>query len=358
LRNKITKNQIIPAAVFALVILTGSIGWGDTAYTELNTLFQAAIGKKLITGANADRSVLKLGGGGLGGGYLAMLSDDDVSVFQERAEIVFDLYEYVEKYDASRGTDTAFVFSVAPGKIDAADIPVENKALDNKLYINEAVSNAGIDIINWYDEFEKAQKDFLSAFYRTDHHWLPQTGLWAAGVIAERLSARYGIEYDAEAFDPDSYTYETLENWFLGYFGKQVGKLYAGVDDFVITRPKFATALESESLYADGSWEYRSGTLEDALYWYEYAAKRDLYGASPYSLYSGGDFAVQIIRNLSGGNGKKLLIIRHSFACVVSPFLSLAYGETRTLDLRPSNSVTDLHAYFDEYQPDAVLFLW
>ena len=77
-----------------------------------------------------------------------------------------------------------------------------------------------------------------------------------------------------------------------------------------------------------------------------------------YAAYTGGDFPKQIVKNNRATNDTKLLILRDSFACGVTPFLSVAVAETHVLDLRylPENfSVQD---YINEINPDAVLCLF
>jgi hypothetical protein len=95
--------------------------------------------------------------------------------------------------------------------------------------------------------------------------------------------------------------------------------------------------------------------LEETAYETKWIEKRDYF--DPYSIYSNGNNAVQIIRNNNAVNDKKILVVRKSFACVVTPFLALSAKESRTIDLRPINRVPNLYDYIDEYNPDLVLIL-
>jgi hypothetical protein len=59
--------------------------------------------------------------------------------------------------------------------------------------------------------------DKYSLFYKTDHHWTTETGLWATNVIANQLKDNYGIDYDEQKLDIKNYVVEKHSGFFLGY---------------------------------------------------------------------------------------------------------------------------------------------
>jgi hypothetical protein len=107
-----------------------------------------------------------------------------------------------------------------------------------------------------------------------------------------------------------------------------------------------------------GKWEYRSGTLEEAMYWNEYIENRDYFNKEPYGMYSRGDNPIQIIHNNNAPNNKRILVVKHSFADVTMPFLALACEEINVVDLRHAGRPLNLYEYIGEYNPDLVMFLW
>ena len=58
------------------------------------------------------------------------------------------------------------------------------------------------------------------AFFRTDHHWKPDTALWAAGRIVEKLANDYGVDVNREHFSLNDYYDDKYEKSFLGSQGK------------------------------------------------------------------------------------------------------------------------------------------
>jgi hypothetical protein len=162
--------------------------------------------------------------------------------------------------------------------------------------------------------------------------------------------------------NPEKYTYEVMKNEFLGSQGKRVGVLFAGVDDFTIIHPNFETYLTSATLQESGEWEYRSGTLEDAMYWKNHIAYRDYFNHNseiiPYAMYSDENNSIQTTYNASSLNDKRILIVKQSFANVMIPFLALSYRELNVVDLRQEGRPLNLYSYIEDYNPDLVLFIW
>jgi hypothetical protein len=94
------------------------------------------------------------------------------------------------------------------------------------------------------------------------------------------------------------------------------------------------------------------------MYWAGHVEEIDYFGDNPYTMYLNGDHPIQIIRNNNAIDDKKILVVKHSFADVTMPFLSLAVKEINIVDLRHAGRPENLYDYIDEYNPDLVLFLW
>ncbi len=316
---------------------------------KVNGGFQAMIGRDIIADADVGNDVIKLDNG-----YLVRLQSGGDADFVSKAAQIIDLNVFLTE------KGIPLVFAHAPYKIEYSDIPLENKAKTNYQLLNDMLVNGGVKVIDIKAEMDRAGMDFFSSYYKTDHHWKAQTGLWCAGMLAQKFSNDYGFTYDESLLNPQNYTYEVLEN-FIGTQGKRVGTLYAGVDDFTIIHTKFETDLESDILLGNGEWECRSGTLENAMYGDNQSDTFDCFSdikILPYSMYSNGNNPIQVIRNNKAKNDKKIIVVRHSFANVTMPFLSLAFREINVVDLRAPNRPDNLYSYIEEYQPDFVLFLW
>ena len=88
----------------------------------------------------------------------------------------------------------------------------------------------------------------------------------------------------------------------------------------------------------------------------------DLYIDSMYAHYSYGDRGLQVVQNhLAGEEAPKVVIIRDSYACVVTPFLSLMTGSLHILDTRHwrgTDTANTIYEYIQQEQPDYVLVLY
>jgi hypothetical protein len=318
---------------------------------NINGGFQRLIGRTVVIDADEDANVIRLDNN-----YLARLNTENISLYVDRAKEIIELNSYL------KAKNIPLVFSVVPYKIEKSEVPIVDDEVSNKEFIKDTIRNADIPVIDWAEEMEKDGKEFFSMYYRTDHHWKAESGLWATGVIAEFFEKKYDFQYDETITNPKNYSYEVMKNEFLGSQGKRVGILCAGVDDFTIIHPNFSTMLTSNTLHVSGDWEYRSGSLEEAMYWKEWIAYRDYFSHNPkihpYSMYSNGDNPIQITYNASSLNNKKILIVKHSFADVMIPFMALTYRELNVVDLRYDGRPLNLYSYIDDYSPDLVLFIW
>ena len=225
---------------------------------------------------------------------------------------------------------------------------------DNKINI---LSDSDIPFIDFYDVFEEKHVSKEDMFFITDHHWKPQSGFLANKIISEKLSDLYGFNYNKKATDLDNYIITTYPNWFLGSYGKKAGTFFTwyGADDFDLITPKFETDF-TENIASNGT--VRKGRFEETVLHMK-KMKKDYYHVFPYSTYSGGDFRLQIIRNNLIPEGKKILILRNSFSCVITPFLALQAGELHIIDDRegdyPSGEKVNIENYIVTEKPDYVI---
>lgn len=88
-----------------------------------------------------------------------------------------------------------------------------------------------------------------------------------------------------------------------------------------------------------------------------------MYDSWVYSTYSYGDNALQIIDNKKSDKiAKTILVVRDSFAGVVTPYLSLECKQLHILDLRESVIGTDriksVSDYANKIKPDYIIILY
>lgn len=223
----------------------------------------------------------------------------------------------------------------------------------------EEIRGRNIPYLGMVEVFREQGLPEETLFFRTDHHLQPAAGFAVYQAICKELHDRYGFQPDQEAVDGSNYKTDTYENWFLGSYGKKVGRFFTwdGAEDFEVITPDFPTDFTET---VAGREEIRTGAFEETMLYPEYLGK-DYYHAKNYCVYSGGDFHLQVIRNNLRPEGPKILVVRNSFACVVTPFLALQAGELHVIDDRDAEHVfgpkADLESYLDGVKPDYVVVL-
>ena len=190
-------------------------------------------------------------------------------------------------------------------------------------------------------------------FFRTDHHWTAHGAFKGNQAMTAALSDQYGFDIFQPGVDGSQFYHTIYKDLFLGSQGKRVGTLYAGVDDFALYHPKFDTSM-TYTIHDSG--HTRSGTLEEALYFEEHLV-RDYYNANPYVTFVGGDWGKATVTNHLNPGGPKVVMIRDSFACAVTPFFALQCSELTTIDLRAYQG-EDLLADIEGMEPDFVVLFY
>lgn len=254
--------------------------------------------------------------------------------------------------------DVPFLYVNLLFKIDETDkqLPpgVEDFSNENADRFLAILRREGVDCLD-LRELEKAEGlEHYSLFFPTDHHWTPETGLWASSRIAAALEARDpSLAADLSCMELENYDQEVREGVFLGSHGRRVGEWYAGADDLSILTPRFETRLR----FSVPELELvREGSFAETMLFPEKLEETDRMHSAAYDVYTGGEYGLLRVENLLGGNGKRLLVLQDSFSLVVIPFFSLGYERVDYLDLRLWDG--DLLSYIDETEPDMVLVLY
>lgn len=319
---------------------------GKYKLINFNGAFQKLLGKKVINDAEATRTVVKLNNEHL----TFIYPEIDTKPFSEN---VIKLDSYLKQ----RGSSVLYV--QAPFKISKYDneLPegVEDYTNYNADKFLDDLKDNGVSCLDLREEIKNDGLDHYSLFFKTDHHWLPKTGFWAFTKIAEVLKDNYGFKYDEKYTNINNYTEEIYKDEFLGSKGKRVGITYSGgLDDMPLMYPKFETNL---TFSVPSENVERNGQFYDTIFEKEYLKKNNYYLDTPYCVYTGYDKDLQILKNNNSENGKKVLVIKDSFARVMIPFLSLVCDEVDSIDLRSFDNA-ELINYIDKSNPDLVIFLY
>ena len=174
----------------------------------------------------------------LNNGWLASIdSNPDLSEVEDNAKQVNDLNIRLRK----RGIPLLYV--VTPDTVSKYDDELPegitdytNLKLDT--FIGELVD---VDYLDMREIFHNAGINQYSMFYKTDHHWNVDGGMYAASCILQYAQKKLDMNVDDRICNKEYYNVETYLKWHLGSKGQRVGKYYAGIDDFSIMYPKFDT---------------------------------------------------------------------------------------------------------------------
>ena len=321
----------------------------DHLFIQLYGGVQRLSGRRLIQDAVEGSTVAKLSTGALNFVNLTTPTVPGADV-AARAEHTADLAAQLE------GLGIPYLYAAAPQKIQRG-VQLLPAGLEEggNAYCDAYLENLdrlGVDYVDLRPAFE-SNGIYANWFFRTDHHWKPEAAFFAWQNLADELSGRYGFATDPSLTDPASWSTTVLEDFFLGSQGKRVGTLYAGVDDFTLYTPRFATDLTYAN--ADGSFT-RTGPFNTSVCFPERVAVRDLFNANPYTYYAGGDYAMATITNHKNPEGPRIVLLRESFSCALAPFLALSCSELVTIDLR--HFTGDLLDTVAALEPDLVLTLY
>lgn len=287
-----------------------------------NGLFQKIIGK---TG-DIEKGWYKLDNGQL----MYALKKQPATVLDQYAENVYRLSQYVENQGMN------FLYVELPYKAkDTSVYPagVTDYGNANADRITDLLSKRNVNVLDLRNQIHESGKSSSELYFKTDHHWKPETAIWGTGEISKMLAEVDPAWTDSIFFrDMRNYQVERYPNQFLGSIGRKIGPMYIGKEEFQVIVPKFNTEYEYRVPRRVGD-VLKKGTFEDV-----FINRKNLSGGeldtNTYGVYCDGDHNKEIVKNRKAPNTKKIVLIRDSFSCTLMPYLSLYTNQVITFDLR------------------------
>ena len=316
---------------------TSNLLFGRMRFVELNASFNKLVGMNIVSGT--DSVVV------MRNGYLTFESTPVSMSYASESTAYF--YDYLSE----KGID--FLYVQCPSKEDAQNnqLPhgVEDYYNQNADALIKSFAEKNIPYIDLRKNLSEDFDDHYSCFFKTDHHWTPETGVWAAGQIAEELNTRYDYGIDPGIGNLNNYNVEVFEKYCFGSQGKKATLKYADPEDISFIYPK--TDTDFTVVYDKG--DALNGKFEDTLLRKSVFDKIDYYNVSTYSAYFHGNHSLTTIHNNKLSNGKRIVYIMDSFSASVVPYLANEVEDMLVLDLRNfDGSVTNAIEKFD---PDTVI---
>lgn len=249
----------------------------------------------------------------------------------------------------------------APSKLDMTQLPEgipDYSGVEADQFLSILEEN-GVDTLDLRPVFrEAAEKDPLAVeehFFHTDHHWTPAGAFLGYQTLCDKLKRDYRFEIEKAWTDRRQFDRYVFEDAFLGSQGRRVGSLYVGLDDFEIWSPKFSTDF---TYTVPLSGVKREGPFAASLLFPERLSETGYYETNQYTIYAGGDYLLSRAYNEKNPDGKRILILRDSFGCALTPFLSIVSGEVMAMDPRQFNGGQDTMLDFvDWLKPDVIIVM-
>ena len=292
-------------------------------------------------------------------GYLTYKEDKLTSgEIEEIAESVWEFYRFLE------AENIGFLYVNTGSKVNPKDKQLRARWVafettnERGDMLQAALRVRGVPFMDMREQMHADKLDWYDSYYKYDHHWKTETGLWAAGKIAKKLNGKYGFSYDMKYFSKDSYDTKNYEGCCVGGQGSEVGLGRIMPEEYTRILPKFDTAFDIEiptrNLHRSGAYRetlFAEEQFERCLKYEgnDYINKPDTYHSTMWR-----NDALGIIKNLEDcNNDKRVLMIQDSFSWYLSTYLAC---DTREVHLMyPLSFTGSVREYIRKIRPDMVV---
>ena len=276
------------------------------------------------------------------------LSDGYLSTMKEKIDVSVSVKatEELSSFCTERGID--FLYVQYPHKNcvyqDADICGISDFFNQNGDDFLSMLQEKNIPILDLRQTLHAEGLDHHAAFFRTDHHWKPETGLWAAQKMLEYMNEQLDCGFDSEKLNRENFEFVLYPKVFLGSQGRKMKLERSDYEDFYMIYPRFDTNFS----YSVPT--YNLDTTGD------FSVTYNMKTGPSYAAYNYSDQPLNVIINNDVQNGTKLLIIHDSYTDVVAPFLGLSIQEVDAIDLRHFDG--SLRSYIETEKPDIVVLAY
>ena len=285
------------------------------------------------------------------------LDNGHLALLNARCDVTLPAKKVTQLCESQRERGGQFLFVIAPSQFPKYE-NILPAGFDDYTNLNAddlagMLRANGVPVLDLRDALHEEGISHTDAFFVTDHHWTPETGFWAYTKVIEYFAGLGVIDVlESKYTDISEFNIEIFKNWFLGSSGRRTGIYYAGVDDFEIITPKFAT--DGMSVEIPGKNISKQGNFADVAY--NMSENRlDYFRCSPYSAYGNSDSGSKSYRNNSAPVDLKVLSIGDSLTNVPFTFLPLVFTTCDELDMRYYTG--DFQEYYRDYNPDIIIIM-
>ncbi len=227
-------------------------------------------------------------------------------------------------------------FLPAPASVQILDdrLPpsaVPRQTLDELCLLREQLAS-GIHFIDTCDALAAHKQEYI--YYKTDHHWTSQGAYYAYREA--------GSVMGFQPLNPKDYSVEQVCDNFYGTLYSKSGHRFVQPDAIQIYKPKEELPCRIEYVHENRT--------TGSFYAREHLQKKD-----KYAVFLDGNHPLIRIK-VQNDTGRKLLVIKDSYANTFVPFLTNHFAEIHLIDLRHFNS--PLLPYIEQYGLNEILFLY
>ncbi len=274
-----------------------------TFFVGLNSYYNNALGNPLSNGIYNCKD-----------GYLV----NDPPTY-ERLDINFSI---IADFAKENDIKTAMVLAPSTGYVCSDLLPNKHIIYKDDEYFEKAkdvMADSNVQFVDMREPLKNAYNDGTQVFYKTDHHWTSEGAYLAYSELSSVL--------DFEKKDRKRYDITEYDDFY--------GTTYSS-SGFWLTKPDTIETWESKDIKANSITvkitEGDETTTSDSMFYLDNLKEND-----KYPIYLDGNHPYTTIKNKTlakDENGKKLLIIKDSFAHTLTPFLADHYAEIVMIDMR------------------------
>lgn len=227
-------------------------------------------------------------------------------------------------------------FLLAPASVQVLNdrLPpfAEPRQKMDQLYLIKEQLSSGIHFIDTCDALSAHKQEYI--YYKTDHHWTSQGAYYAYREAGSAMGF--------EPLDLNDFAIEQACDDFYGTLYSKSGHPFVQPDAIQLFKPKKDFSCRVEYVHEKKT--------AGSLYAIEHLQKKD-----KYAVFLDGNHPLIRIK-AENDTGRKLLVIKDSYANTFIPFLTNHFDEIHIIDLRYFNS--PLTPYIEQYGLNEVLLLY
>lgn len=284
-----------------------------------------------------------------------IISKNEHTTTDYEYEQVLKLNEYLE------ANEIQFLYVNAPTKYLNDDIFTDEFAVESYTNRNadtflKRIKSEGVPYLDLRENIVQQGLDIESMFYRTDHHWTTNSGLWAAKQVALELNTNHGYKIPMDLYEEDRYFYQEYKDIWLGEQGNKVSATRIGMEDFCLILPNFETSYHITNPHSELLYNGLDGTFQNMVDLELFSDNAIQYkNKSLYYSYMSWEAHDTSIHNNLIDKGD-ILLLSDSYSQVFAPFFSLGVQNVKVLNMRAFQG--DLTEYIDENEFDTVIVLY